>query len=147
MKLHELRPPAGARKHAKRVGRGIGSGRGKTSGRGHKGQGARSGGLKGPGFEGGQTPLQRQLPKRGFKNTKFARRYAVINVEQLNRFEPNTVVTPELLVQSRLVRDIKDGIKLLGDGEITRPLTVRVHAFSQTAAEKIRAAGGSIEVI
>lgn len=147
MKLHELRPPAGARRKAKRVGRGIGSGLGKTSGRGQKGQGARSGGLKGPGFEGGQTPLQRQLPKRGFNNARFTRRYATVNVEQLNRFEPNTVVTPELLIESRLVRDAKDGIKVLGDGEITRPLTVRVHACSRAAADKIRAAGGNIEVI
>lgn len=147
MKLHELRPPAGARRKAKRLGRGIGSGLGKTSGRGQKGQGARSGGGKGPGFEGGQTPLQRQLPKRGFNNARFAREYAIINVEQLNRFEPNTVVTPELLVETRLVRDAKDGIKLLGDGEITRPLTVRVHAFSRAAAEKVKAAGGNIEVI
>lgn len=147
MKLHELRPPAGARRKAKRVGRGIGSGLGKTSGRGQKGQGARSGGLKGPGFEGGQTPLQRQLPKRGFNNARFTRRYATVNVEQLNRFEPNTVVTPELLIESRLVRDAKDGIKVLGDGEITRPLTVRVHACSRAAADKIRAVGGNIEVI
>lgn len=147
MKLHELRPPAGARRKAKRVGRGIGSGLGKTAGRGQKGQGSRAGGGKGPGFEGGQTPLQRRLPKRGFNNARFARHYATINVEELNRFEPNTVVTPELLIETRVVRNAKDGIKLLGDGEITRPLTVRVHAFSRSAAEKIQAAGGNIEVI
>ena len=146
MKLHELRPPAGARRKAKRVGRGIGSGLGKTSGRGQKGQGARAGGGKGPGFEGGQTPLQRRLPKRGFTNAPF-KQYATVNVEKLNRFEPNTVVTPELLLETRVVRDAKAGIKILGNGEITRPLTVRVHAFSRAAAEKIRAAGGNIEVI
>lgn len=147
MKLHELRPPAGARREAKRVGRGIGSGFGKTSGRGQKGQGARSGGGKGPGFEGGQTPLQRRLPKRGFKNAPFKRRYAAINVEDLNRFDAETVVTPELLLENRVVRDAKDGIKVLGGGELTRPLTVRVHAFSRSAAAKIEAAGGNIEVI
>jgi len=147
MKLHELRPPAGARRKAKRVGRGIGSGLGKTSGRGQKGQGARAGGGKGPGFEGGQTPLQRRLPKRGFTNAPFKREYATVNVEKLNRFEPNTVVTPELLLETRVVRDAKAGIKILGNGEITRPLTVRVHAFSRAAAEKIRAVGGNIEVI
>ncbi|MFS8523344.1 MAG: 50S ribosomal protein L15 [Limnochordales bacterium] len=147
MKLHELRPPAGARRKAKRVGRGIGSGLGKTSGRGQKGQGARAGRGKGPGFEGGQTPLQRRLPKRGFTNAPFKREYATVNVEKLNRFEPNTVVTPELLLETRVVRDAKAGIKILGNGEITRPLTVRVHAFSRAAAEKIRAAGGNIEVI
>jgi len=147
MKLHELRPPAGARRKAKRVGRGIGSGFGKTSGRGQKGQGSRSGGGKGPGFEGGQTPLQRRLPKRGFTNARFKREYAAVNVEDLNRFEADTVVTPELLMETRVVRDAKHGIKVLGGGEITRPLTVRVHAFSRTAAEKIQAAGGNIEVI
>lgn len=147
MKLHELRSPAGARRKAKRVGRGIGSGFGKTSGRGQKGQGARSGGGKGPGFEGGQTPLQRRLPKRGFSNARFSRRYAAVNVEELNRYDADTVVTPELLLESRVVRDAKDGIKVLGGGEITRPLTVRVHAFSRSAAAKIEAAGGNIEVI
>jgi len=147
MKLHELRPPAGARRKAKRVGRGIGSGLGKTSGRGQKGQGARAGGGKGPGFEGGQTPLQRRLPKRGFTNARFKREYVAVNVEELNRFDADTVVTPELLLETRVVRDAKHGIKVLGNGEITKPLTVRVHAFSRAAAEKIQAAGGNIEVI
>ena len=147
MKLHELRPPAGARRKAKRVGRGIGSGLGKTSGRGQKGQGARGGGGKGPGFEGGQTPLQRRLPKRGFTNARFKREYVAVNVEELNRFDADTVVTPELLLETRVVRDAKHGIKVLGNGEITKPLTVRVHAFSRAAAEKIQAAGGNIEVI
>lgn len=145
--LHDLKPSPGSRRRPRRVGRGIGSGHGKTAGRGHKGQKARSGGTVRPGFEGGQTPLQRRLPKRGFTNAPFKREYATVNVEKLNRFEPNTVVTPELLLETRVVRDAKAGIKILGNGEITRPLTVRVHAFSRAAAEKIRAAGGNIEVI
>ena|SRR5690625_922753 len=147
MKLHTLGPGEGARTRAKRVGRGIGSGSGKTSGRGHKGQGARSGGGKGPGFEGGQTPLQRRLPKRGFNNARFARAYATLNVSELDRFDADTVVTPELLLETRVIRNAKDGIKVLGGGELTRPLTVRAHAFSKAAAAKIEAAGGNIEVI
>lgn len=147
MKLHTLGPGAGSRTRAKRVGRGIGSGSGKTSGRGHKGQGARSGGGKGPGFEGGQTPLQRRLPKRGFNNARFARVYATLNVSELDRFDADTVVTPELLLETRIIRNAKDGIKVLGGGEVTRPLTVRAHAFSKAAAAKIEAAGGNIEVI
>lgn len=147
MKLHTLGPNPGARTRAKRVGRGIGSGSGKTSGRGHKGQGARSGGGKGPGFEGGQTPLQRRLPKRGFTNARFARTYATVNLSALEQFEADTVVTPELLMETRVVRQAKDGIKVLGGGELTRPLTVRAHAFSKSAAAKIEAAGGNIEVI
>lgn len=147
MKLHTLGPAPGSRTTSKRVGRGIGSGRGKTSGRGHKGQGARSGGGKGPGFEGGQTPLQRRLPKRGFTNAPFRRTYATVNLSVLEQFEANTVVTPELLLEARIVRNAKDGIKVLGGGDVTRPLTVRAHAFSKTAAAKIEAAGGNIEVI
>jgi len=147
MKLHELRPAPGARRDSKRVGRGIGSGKGKTAGRGTKGQKARSGGGKGPGFEGGQTPLVRRLPKRGFTNAPFRRELAIVNLEALNRFEPGTVVTPELLLENRVVRSVKDGIKVLGDGELTRPLTVRAHAFSKAAAAKIEAAGGTVEVI
>ncbi|HEY8417655.1 MAG TPA: 50S ribosomal protein L15 [Limnochordales bacterium] len=147
MMLHELRPAPGSRRKSKRVGRGTGSGRGKTAGRGTKGQKARSGGAKGPGFEGGQTPLQRRLPKRGFTNAPFRRSLVAVNVEALNRFEPGTVVTPELLLETRVVRDVKDGIKVLGDGELTRALTVRAHAFSKAAAAKIEAAGGTVEVI
>ncbi|HEY8496582.1 MAG TPA: 50S ribosomal protein L15 [Limnochordales bacterium] len=147
MKLHELRPAPGARRDSKRLGRGIGSGKGKTAGRGTKGQKARSGGGKGPGFEGGQTPLVRRLPKRGFTNGPFRRELAIVNLEALNRFEPGTVVTPELLLENRVVRSVKDGIKVLGDGELTRPLTVRAHAFSKAAAAKIEAAGGTVEVI
>ncbi|OUN00802.1 MAG: 50S ribosomal protein L15 [Firmicutes bacterium ZCTH02-B6] len=147
MKLHELRPAPGARRDTKRVGRGIGSGKGKTAGRGTKGQKARSGGGKGPAFEGGQTPLVRRMPKRGFTNAPFRRELVVVNLEALNRFEPGTVVTPELLLDNRVVRSVKDGIKVLGDGELTRPLTVRAHAFSKAAAAKIEAAGGTVEVI
>lgn len=147
MKLHTLSPGPGSRREARRVGRGIGSGRGKTSGRGHKGQGARSGGGKGPGFEGGQTPLQIRLPKRGFNNKRFGRTYATVNIATLEQFDADTVVTPELLVEKRVIRNAKDGIKVLGDGELTRALTVRAHAFSKSAAAKIEAAGGNIEVI
>ncbi|MBO8141992.1 MAG: 50S ribosomal protein L15 [Firmicutes bacterium] len=147
MKLHELRPAPGARRKAKRLGRGIGSGKGKTAGRGTKGQLARSGGGKGPGFEGGQTPLQRRLPKRGFNNKRFRRELAEVNVQALNAFDAGTVVTPELLLERRVVRDLKDGVKVLGEGELSRALVVRAHAFSKSAAAKIEAAGGKIEVI
>ena len=146
MMIHELKVKEGARKRPKRIGRGIGSGHGKTATRGHKGQKARSDGGKGPHFEGGQTPLQRRLPKRGFKNP-VRREYAEVNVGQLERFEPGTVVTPELLAESGVVKRLKDGIKILGKGELTRAVTVRAHRFSRSAAEKIQAAGGSIEVI
>lgn len=146
MKLHDVSPAPGARKERKRLGRGIGSGLGKTSGKGTKGQNSRAGGGVKPGFEGGQMPLQRRLPKRGFTN-KFRTTYALVNVEDLNRFDAGTEVTPELLLQTRLVRQPKDGIKILGNGELTVALTVRAHKFSQSAAEKIAAAGGKAEVI
>lgn len=146
MKLHEIGPAPGARKERRRLGRGIGSGLGKTSGKGTKGQNARSGGGVRPGFEGGQMPLQRRLPKRGFTN-KFKKEYALVNVEDLNRFAAGTEVTPELLLETRLVRQPKDGIKILGNGELTVALTVKAHRFSQAAAEKIAAAGGKAEVI
>jgi len=149
MKLNELRPNlGGGSKPKKRVGRGIGSGYGKTSGKGHKGQNARSGGGVRPGFEGGQMPLFRRLPKRGFTNI-FAKEFAVINIEDLNRFAEDTVVTPELLISEGLVKKakVKDGIKVLGDGELTKKLTVKAHKFSKTAVEKIEAAGGKVEVI
>lgn len=146
MRLHDLAPNPGARKRARRVGRGDGSGRGKTSGRGQKGQGARSGGRKPVWFEGGQTPLQRRVPKRGFKNP-FKKVYAVVNLDDLNRFEAGTVVTPELLRERRLVRGRVDGVKVLGDGELTHSLQVQAHAFSKSAVEKIEAAGGKVEVI
>ncbi len=144
--LHELVRHS-PRKRRKRVGRGPGSGHGKTSTRGHKGQKARSGGAKGPGFEGGQMPLQRRLPRRGFNNARFKKKFAVVNVAALNVFEDGTVVTPEALVARRIVRRIADGVKVLGDGVLERSLTVRAHAFSREARAKIEAAGGQAEVI
>jgi large subunit ribosomal protein L15 len=146
LQLHELRPSPGNKRNRRRVGRGIGSGLGKTSGRGHKGQGSRSGGGKGPGFEGGQTPLQRRLPKRGFKNP-FRKEYAEVNVRDLNRFAAKTVITPKLLIESGLVKDMKDGVKILGMGDLDRVLTVQAHKFTGGAREKIEAAGGKVEVI
>ncbi len=146
MRLEELKPSQGARKKAKRVGRGPGSGSGKTASKGHKGQKARSGGVKGPGFEGGQMPLQRRLPKRGFTNI-FRKEYAVVNVGDLARVGGSGPVTPEVLLEKGLVSDLKDGIKILGTGEIKTGLTVRAHKFSKSAADKIQAAGGKAEVI
>lgn len=149
MKLNDLRPQAGGgTKKRKRVGRGTSSGHGKTSGRGHDGQNARTGGGVRPGFEGGQMPLIRRVPKRGFTNI-FAKEYAIINVSDLNQFEENTQITPELLIEEGMVKRGKviDGIKVLGDGEINKKLTVNAHKFSKTAVEKIEAAGGKVEVI
>lgn len=146
MKLHELAPAPGSRHAKKRVGRGIGSGMGKTSTRGSKGQWARSGGGVRPGFEGGQNPLYRRLPKRGFKN--FTRKeFAIVNLEDLNNFAAGTEVTPELLIESGIVKNPLDGIKILGNGELTVQLTVKANKFSQSAVEKIQAAGGKSEVI
>ncbi len=144
--LDDLQPGEGSRKGKKRIGRGTGSGMGKTSCRGHKGQRARAGGKGSRGFEGGQMPLQRRLPKFGFTNI-FAKRFAVVNLRDLERFEAGTVVDPELLVKSGLVAKAYDGIKLLGHGELTHPLTVKVHRTSNSAKEKIEAMGGKIEVI
>lgn len=146
MKLHELKPAAGSRKVRNRVGRGIGSGNGKTSGRGHKGQNARSGGGVRPGFEGGQNPLFRRLPKRGFTNVN-RKEYAIVNVETLNRFEDGAEVTAALLLETGVVSNEKAGIKILGNGELTKKLTVKAHKFSASAKEAIENAGGSIEVI
>lgn len=146
MKLHELKPMEGARHTRKRVGRGIGSGNGKTAGRGHKGQNARSGGGVRPGFEGGQNPLSRRLPKRGFNNPT-RKEYAVINLDVLNNFAEGTVVTPELLMEQGYVKQVKDGVKVLGNGEISVKLTVKANKFSGTAVNKIAAAGGETEVI
>lgn len=147
MKLHELQYSEGARKNRKRIGRGQGSGTGKTAGKGNKGQNARSGGGVRLGFEGGQTPLARRLPKRGFTN--FTRKeYATVNVELLERFENGSVVTPELLIENRIVRkELNGGIKVLGNGELTKKLTVKAHKFSKSAQELIEKAGGSVEVI
>ena len=146
MRLDELKPPQGAKKKAKRVGRGPGSGSGKTAGRGNKGQGSRAGGLKAAGFEGGQMPLQRRVPKRGFNNP-FRKRYAEVNVRELERFAADTVVDESILRQSGLVRGAWDGVKILGTGQVTKALVVKVHRYSGTAREKIEAAGGRIEVI
>ncbi|EOS59057.1 50S ribosomal protein L15 [Paenibacillus barengoltzii] len=146
MKLHELSPAPGSRHERKRVGRGTGSGMGKTSTRGHKGQNARSGGGVRPGFEGGQNPLYRRLPKRGFINPT-RKEYAIVNIEDLNNFAADTEVTPELLFEQGIVKDAKSGIKILGNGEVTVKLTVKANKFSQSAVEKIEAAGGKTEVI
>ncbi|GIN92813.1 50S ribosomal protein L15 [Siminovitchia terrae] len=146
MKLHELKPAEGARKERNRVGRGIGSGNGKTSGRGHKGQNARSGGGVRLGFEGGQTPLFQRLPKRGFTNIN-RKEYAVVNLDALNRFEDGTEVTPELLIETGVVRNEKSGIKILAKGNIEKKLTVKANKFSSAAKEAIEAAGGSTEVV
>jgi large subunit ribosomal protein L15 len=147
MELESLRPAKGAVKKGRRVGRGPGSGRGKTSGRGHKGQKSRSGYSSRPGFEGGQMPLQRRLPKRGFTNI-FRVERACINVRDLcRRFDAGSTVGPEDLRSSGLLKDVRDGVKVLGDGEVDRALTVRAHAFTRSAREKIEAAGGSCEVL
>ena len=145
MKLNELLPPEGSRKTRKRVGRGVGSGKGKTAGRGTKGHNSRSGGGVRPGFEGGQMPLHRRLPKRGFTNI-FKKKIAVINVRDLARFESGSVVDEAALIRAGLVKGRRDGIKLLGQGEINIPLTVKVNGVSKNAREKIIAAGGNIEV-
>lgn len=148
MKLHELQPAEGAKQSPKRVGRGIGSGLGKTSGKGHKGQKARSGGGKGPYFEGGQTPLQRRMPKRGFSNARFKVEYTEVNVGLLDRFSADDVITPEFLIEQGLVKQVKNGgIKILGNGEVTKAFKVQTNAISQAAQAKIEAAGGSVEVI
>lgn len=146
MKLHELSPNEGAKKKAFRVGRGHASGNGKTSGKGHKGQNARSGGGVRPGFEGGQMPIYRRLPKRGFKNI-FAKQYVSINVEALNKLEAGTEVTAEVLKEMGIISKICDGIVILGRGELDKALTVKAKRFSKGAAEKIEAAGGKAEVI
>ena len=146
MKLHELSGAIGATKEVTRVGRGHGSGNGKTAGKGHKGQNARSGGGVRPGFEGGQLPIYRKSPKRGFNN-KFATNYAIVNVEDLNRFVDDTVVDMEVLLAARVVRKPMDGLKVLGNGTLTKKLTVKAAVFSATAKEKIEAAGGKVEEV
>ena len=146
MKLNELRPAEGSAKAPYRKGRGAGSGNGKTAGKGHKGQNARSGGGVRPGFEGGQLPLYRKLPKRGFNN-KFATHYAIVNVSDLNVFENGAVVDASALLAKRIIRKELDGLKVLGNGEITKSLTVKAAVFSATAKEKITAAGGQAEEV
>ena len=145
MKLHELSPAAGSAKAAWRKGRGPGSGNGKTAGKGHKGQNARSGGGVRPGFEGGQLPLYRKLPKRGFYN-KFGKEYAIVNVSDLNKFKKGAVVTIDTLIKEGIVGKACDGLKVLGNGEIKKAITVEAKVFSATAKEKIEAAGGKAEV-
>ncbi len=146
MKLHELKPAFGSTTAPKRLGRGVGSGLGKTSGKGHKGAKARSGGGKAPGFEGGQMPLYRRIPKSGFTNV-FRKEYATVNLSALNCFEDGTTVTVKLLKDQGLVKQVKDGVKVLGGGELTRKLTVQVDRFTASAKEKIEALGGKAEVI
>ena len=147
MKLHELQPAAGSKKTRTRVGRGLGSGLGKTSGRGQKGQNSRSGGGVRSGFEGGQMPLYRRLPKRGFNNV-FAKQYAEVNVEQLNRFEDGVTVDPVALIEAGILKNVRDGIRILGNGTLeTKNLTVIANGFTKSAEEKITAAGGKVEVI
>lgn len=146
MKLHELRPAEGAKKAPKRIGRGTGSGLGRNAGKGEKGQKSRTGGGVRPGFEGGQMPLYRRLPKRGFTNI-FAKEFTAINVDRLNIFEDGTEVTPELLLECGVISKIRDGVKILGNGELSKNLTVKATKFSKVAAEKIAAAGGKVEVI
>jgi len=146
MKLHELKPAEGSRSSRKRIGRGIGSGTGKTSGKGHKGQNARSGGGVRPGFEGGQNPLFRHLPKRGFTNIN-RKDYAIVNLDVLNRFDEGTEITPALLIESGVVSNERSGIKILGNGSLEKKLTVKAHKFSGSAKEAIEAAGGQTEVV
>ncbi len=146
MRLNELAPAPGARKSRKRVGRGVGSGWGKTSGRGSKGQNSRAGGGVRPGYEGGQMPIHRRLPKRGFKNI-FKKIYAIVNVRDLETFESGSVVDEAALVRAGLIKGKYDGIKLLGHGEISTPLTVKIHGISSSARTKIESAGGTVEVL
>ena len=146
MKLHELQYTEGARKARKRVGRGTSSGTGKTAGRGQKGQGARSGGGKKPGFEGGQTPLFMRLPKRGFTNFNRVE-YAIVNLEQLNSFEEGTVVCPKMLKEAGIIKKELDGVKVLGNGKLEKAITVKAHKFYKSAIASIEAAGGKTEVI
>lgn len=147
MKLFELQPVPGAKTTPKRKGRGVGSGNGKTGGHGHKGQNARAGGGVRPGFEGGQMPLYRRIPKRGFNNKVFAKVFAEVNVSELNIFENGTVVTAELLKENGLAKKLYDGVAILGNGELNKKLTVQAARFTKTASEKIEAVGGKVEVV
>ena len=147
MKLHELSPQEGSSKKAWRKGRGVGTGNGKTAGRGHKGQNARSGGGVRPGFEGGQIPMYRRIPKHGFSNYLFKKEYAIINVEQLDKYENGAVISLETLINDGVIRKELNGLKVLGNGNITKKLTVQATVFYASAKEKIEAAGGKAEVI
>jgi large subunit ribosomal protein L15 len=146
MKLHELKPAKGAVRNRKRLGRGTASGQGETSGRGANGQNSRSGGGTRPGFEGGQMPLYRRLPKRGFTNI-FKKVWSIVNIEDLNRFEDNTEITPAILLENGLIKKLNEGVKILGNGELEKKLTVKANQFTKSAQEKIEAAGGKAEVI
>lgn len=145
MKLHNLKPVQGT-KDRKRVGRGTGSGTGKTAGTGHKGQNSRSGGSTRPGFEGGQTPFFKRIPKRGFTNIN-RKEYAIVNVNDLNRYDADTVITPDLLLKDRLITKIESGIKILGNGQLNKKLTVKANKFTASAVEKIQSVGGTVEVL
>lgn len=147
MRLHDLKPAEGSRKSKKRVGRGSGSGLGTTAGRGMNGQNSRSGGGVRPGFEGGQMPLFRRIPKRGFTNARFRKEWTILNVSDLNIFEDQAEVTPEILMEKGLISTLKYGVKILGDGELTKPLNIKANKFTQSAIKKIEAAGGRAEVI
>ena len=147
MKLHELSPQEGSVQEKFRKGRGPGSGNGKTAGKGHKGQNARSGGGVRPGFEGGQLPLYRKLPKRGFNNFRFGKKYAVINVQSLNKFNDGDVVDCEALLAAGIINNVFDGVKVLGEGDLAKKLTVKATVFSASAKEKIEAVGGKTEVV
>ena len=147
MRIDELKPAEGSNRKTKRVGRGVGSGHGKTSGKGHKGQKARSGGATGRGFEGGQMPMQRRLPKRGFRNAPFSKEFAILNLKDLSRINDIDVITPDVLHERGIVKDLRDGLKILGNGEMTRPVTVKANAFSSSALKKIASAGGKTEVV
>lgn len=147
MKIHDLAPAPGSVKEAKRKGRGAGSGNGKTAGKGHKGQNARSGGGVRPGFEGGQMPLQRRLPKRGFRNYPFRKEYQIVNIDFLNIFDDNAVVTAEELLAKGFIDNIETPVKILGDGILEKKLTVKANKFSESAKQKIEAAGGKVEVL
>ena len=146
MKLHELSPALGSKQTRNRIGRGLGSGNGKTAGKGMKGQNSRSGGGTRTGFEGGQMPIYRRLPKRGFKNI-FAKEYAEVNVSTLERFDDGMTVDPVALVEAGILKNVQDGVRILGNGELTKKLTVRANGFTKTAESKITAAGGKVEVI
>jgi large subunit ribosomal protein L15 len=146
MRIEDIGPAEGSTKNRKRVGRGVGSGHGKTACKGHKGQKARSGGTKGAGFEGGQMPLQRRVPKRGFTNI-FKKEYAIVNLDTIEALKDEAVITPELLIEKGVIKKMKDGLKVLANGSIKRSVTIKANAFSASASEKIEAAGGKTEVI
>jgi large subunit ribosomal protein L15 len=147
MRIDDLKPTEGSTKERKRVGRGPGSGHGKTATRGHKGQKSRSGSKKRPGFEGGQMPMQRRLPKRGFKNYPFKLEFSIVNLRDIAAIEAPDEITPELLIEKGIIKKVLDGVKILGDGEVSKSVTIKAHSFSESAKKKIVAAGGKAEVI